>query len=72
MAKKKTSTIDPEMLDELLAGQDRATVLRSDGLLDDLKKALAERMLQTRRWTLTWIRRLSKMLATTARAERQF
>ena len=45
MAEKKTSTINPEMLDELLAGQDPATVLRSDGLLGELKKALAERML---------------------------
>ena len=45
MAKKKTSTINPEMLDELLAGQGPATVLGSDGLLGELKKALAERML---------------------------
>ena len=45
MAKKKTSTVNPEMLDELLVGQDPATVLRSDGLLGELKKALAERML---------------------------
>ena len=47
MAKKKSSTINPEMLDELLAGEDPATVLRSDGLLGELKKALAERMLNT-------------------------
>ena len=33
------------MLDERLAGQDPATVLGSDGLLGELKKALAERML---------------------------
>ena len=45
MAKNKTSAISGEMLDELLAGQDPATVLRSDGLLGELKKALAERML---------------------------
>ena len=45
MAKKKTLTVNPEMLDELLAGQDPATVLRSDGLPGELKKALAERML---------------------------
>ena len=45
MAKKKTSTINPEILDELLSGQDPATVLRSDGLLGELKKALAEGML---------------------------
>ena len=45
MAKKKTSAISGEMLDERLAGQDPATVLRSDGLLGELKKAMAERML---------------------------
>ena len=31
--------------DQLLDGQDPTTVLRSDGLIGDLKKALAERML---------------------------
>ena len=45
MTKKKTAAFSAEMLDELLAGQDPATVLSSDGLLGDLKKALAERML---------------------------
>lgn len=45
MARKKRSAIDAELLDELLEGQDPATVLRSDGLLGELKKALAERML---------------------------
>jgi putative transposase len=45
MAKKTAPTISAELLDELLDGQDPATVLRSDGLLGELKKALAERML---------------------------
>ena len=45
MAKKKTRAISAEVLDELLEGQDPATVLQSDGLLGELKKALAERML---------------------------
>ncbi len=45
MAKKKTSAINAELLDELLEGQDPAKVLSSDGLLGELKKALAERML---------------------------
>lgn len=45
MAKKQQSAVSAELLDELLAGQDPATVLTSDGLLGDLKKALAERML---------------------------
>lgn len=45
MAKKKTTKINTQLLDELLTGQDPQTVLRSDGLLGELKKALAERML---------------------------
>jgi putative transposase len=45
MAKKKTPAFSAELLDELLDGQDPAKVLQSDGLLGDLKKALAERML---------------------------
>ena len=47
MAKRATkSSIDSALLDQLLAGQDPATVLSSQGLIGDLKKALAERMLQ--------------------------
>lgn len=42
---KKPKAIDPDLLDELLAGQDPKTVLSSEGLLGDLKKALAERIL---------------------------
>jgi hypothetical protein len=34
-----------ELLDELLAGHDAKTVFEDDGLLDKLKKALAERIL---------------------------
>lgn len=49
MAKKKPSAFNVELLDELLDGQDPATVLHSDGLLGELKKALAERMLNTER-----------------------
>ena len=46
MAKEKQETrFSAELLDELLEGQDPATVLRSVGLVGDLKKALAERML---------------------------
>jgi len=41
----KTRTFSAELLDELLKDQDPATVLQSDGLLGELKKALAERML---------------------------
>ena len=39
------SKIDPELLDRLLADRDPKKVLESDGLLGDLKKALAERVL---------------------------
>ena len=45
MAKKESPAFSAAMLDELLDGQDPATVLRADGLLGELKKALAERML---------------------------
>jgi putative transposase len=37
--------IDKNVLDELLAGRDPKDVFGKDGLLDDLKKALAERVL---------------------------
>ena len=45
MAKQKTLAFSAELLDQLLDGQDPTTVLRSDGLMGELKKALAERML---------------------------
>lgn len=45
MAKAKSAAFDADILDELLKGQDPATALSAEGLLGDLKKALAERML---------------------------
>jgi putative transposase len=45
MAAKKDESITNEMVDQLLAGRDPATVFTSGGLLDELKKRLAERML---------------------------
>ena len=45
MAKKDTGLFSAELLDQLLAGRDPKTILDSGGLLGDLKKALAERML---------------------------
>jgi putative transposase len=42
---KKREAIDPALLDELLAGRDPKTVLSSEGLLGELQKALAERIL---------------------------
>lgn len=41
----KQQKIDPKLLDELLQGQDPPTVVSSEGSLGELKKALAERML---------------------------
>lgn len=37
--------IKKDILDQLLAGRDPKDVFAKDGLLDDLKKALAERAL---------------------------
>lgn len=46
MATRSTKpAFDVELLDRLLAGRDPKTALESDGLIGDLKKALAERML---------------------------
>ncbi|VCU72609.1 Transposase, Mutator family [Pigmentiphaga humi] len=45
MAKKDTGPFSAELLDSLLSGRDPKTVLDSSGLIGDLKKALAERML---------------------------
>jgi putative transposase len=44
---KMKEPVDPKLLDELLAGKDPQTVLTSEGLLGDLKRALAQRMLNT-------------------------
>ncbi len=38
-------TIRSELIEELLAGKDPAEVFAQDGLLDELRKALAERNL---------------------------
>ena len=45
MAKKDTGPFTAELLDSLLAGRDPKSILESGGLIGDLKKALAERML---------------------------
>ena len=37
--------IEKELLDQLLAGRDPNEVFAKDGLFDDLKKALSERIL---------------------------
>lgn len=45
MAKNTPSPFPPELLDQLLAGRDPKSALDSSGLMGELKKALAERML---------------------------
>jgi putative transposase len=42
---RRKPRIPPELLDQLLEGADPKTVFESDGLVDELKRALAERML---------------------------
>ncbi len=45
MAQKAATPFSTALLDQLLSGRDPTTVLEADGLIGDLKKALAERML---------------------------
>jgi putative transposase len=45
MARRKQPVIPDALLDQLLAGADAKTAFDKDGLLDELKKALAERAL---------------------------
>ena len=45
MPRRKEPHIPDAVLDQLLAGADPRTALEPNGLLDDLKKALAERVL---------------------------
>ena len=48
MARGKAPHLPAELLDQLLAGSDARTALDPGGLLDDLKGALAERVLNAR------------------------
>jgi putative transposase len=45
MARRKAPVVPDELLDQLLAGRDPQTALGKDGLVDELKRALAERAL---------------------------
>ncbi len=45
MSRRKEPAISADLLDQLRAGTDAATALDQGGLLDTLKKALAERAL---------------------------
>jgi hypothetical protein len=42
MSRRKEPVIPSDLLDQLLAGGDAAAALQQGGLLDSLKKALAE------------------------------
>ena len=45
MARRKSPVIPDALLDQLLAGRDPQAALGRDGLVDELKRALAERAL---------------------------
>jgi putative transposase len=45
MARRKQPAIPDQLLDQLLAGADPKTAFAKDGLLDEPKKAFAERAL---------------------------
>src|ERR1700758_3740978 len=49
MPRRKDPRIPDAVLDQLLSGADPKTVFDPNGLLDDLKKALAERVLNAER-----------------------
>ena len=45
MPARDTTRLTPELLDQLLGGADAKTAFEKNGLFDELKKALAERIL---------------------------
>ena len=45
MARRKAPIIPDAIVDQLLAGADPKTIFDPNGLIDDLKKAFAERVL---------------------------
>ena len=68
MPRRKEPRIPDAILDQLLAGADPKTVFDPNGLIDELKKALAERVLNAARRpaigeTVMGRRRLSPTLA---------
>ena len=65
MAANREEGIADEVLDQLLEGRDPATVFESGGLVDELKKRLAERMLNAE-MDHHQVRRRKKKLAITA------
>jgi len=73
MAANRENAISDEMVDQLLAGRDPATVFESGGLVDELKKRLAERMLNGEMdHHLVWRRRKQPAITATTTAARLF
>ena len=61
---RETRRISEALLDELLAGQDPAVVFRDGTLIDDLKKAVAERALEALRQVSGNVRQVREKLGT--------
>jgi hypothetical protein len=55
---ESSHAIEKELLDQLLAGRDTNQVFAKDGLLDDLKKALSERIAPPEEEALRVVERL--------------
>ena len=70
MARRKAPRIPDAILDQLLAGADPKTAFEADGLLDELKKALAERALNAEMETTIWRARRLATRATAMAARR--
>ena len=69
MPRRKEPKIPDAILDQLLAGTDPKTAFDPNGLLDGLKKALAERVLNAERITISAAR--GRATAATATARRR-
>lgn len=72
MARRKQPSIPDQLLDQLLAGADPKSAFAKDGLLDELKKTLAERALNAESIT-TWtaVNRMAGRTAATATVARR-
>ncbi len=69
MARRKSPRIPDALLDQLLAGADPKTAFDANGLIDELKKALAERALNAEMTIIS--RRMKRATAATATAARR-
>jgi RecB family exonuclease len=67
MARRKRPNIPDELLDQLLAGRDAGAALGPDGLINELKRALAERALNAEMDTI-WMARWPRAGPTAATA----